>query len=84
MEISLRHELTETVLVKLGCNCVEADEPEADITICNGFYHFAPRNDGTCVTVKCDCWDRQKERSSYSDHRYHQDKHDYWSEHPDE
>lgn len=84
VEMQIHHELQEEVRIKLGCNCVEADEPEADITICNGFYHFKPRNDGTCATVECDCRDRQEQRDRYSEHLYHKAKHDYWSEHPDE
>lgn len=84
VNMRINHELEEEVLIQLGCNCVEKGEPEADITICNGFHHFKPRNDGSCNVVECDCQDRRKERSQFAEHLYHQAKYDFWSAQPDE
>lgn len=77
MNLRLHHEVTDCVFVGLGVNTILDDGPQADVTICNGFYHFHPRNDGSCTTEKCDCRDRQKENDSFHDHLHFQKKYSY-------
>lgn len=77
MNIRLHHESTEEVFVGLGSIYFEEGEPEADITICNGFFHFLPRNDGSCQTEKCTCRDREMEVRNYDEQKYHRRKHEF-------